>query len=347
MKDVQTITIARRDQPGLTFWQRLWRFLLAAFDVYAALLILYLLLRALFGDHLGLIALLSTFLHWALLPAFALLPLTLWVRRWPTAVMLGLNVAVFLWLFGGLFLPQPMAPADSYDLTVMTYNVGNYLIAPDVLVAALRSSEADIVALQELTDEQAVAIERDLCDLYPYQVLYGYGIPGKGLLSRYPILEEELFYLQAQRLPHLRTTLTIDGAGPGLQTMPITVIVAHPPPPSISRGGYHFHPHAAAEIASLAQMATANGPCILMGDFNLSDQNDNYALLSDAGLTDAFRAVGWGFGATWPARSRIGLLRVLVRVDYIWYSAHFRAIRAWVGPDAGSDHLPVLAQLAW
>lgn len=215
-------------------------------------------------------------------------------------------------------------------------------------MAALRSSGADIIALQELTDEHATAIERDLRDLYPYQSLYGYGIPGKGLLSHYPILEEELFYLQAQRLPHLRATIAVDDAWPGssLQTTPITVIVAHPPPPGLGLGGYRVHPYAAAEIASLAQMTTASGPGILMGDFNLADQNDNYALLSDAGLTDAFRVAGWGFGVTWPAR-RIGPLRLLVRVDYVWYSDHFHAIESWVGPHAGSDHLPVLARLAW
>jgi endonuclease/exonuclease/phosphatase (EEP) superfamily protein YafD len=125
------------------------------------------------------------------------------------------------------------------------------------------------------------------------------------------------------------------------------VIVAHLPPPSLKRDGYRIPPYAADEIASLAQMATNSGPGILMGDFNLTDQNDNYTLLSDAGLTDAFRAAGWGFGFTWPSRSRIGLLRLLVRIDYIWHSAHFRTIHAWVGPDAGSDHLPVLARLTW
>jgi len=327
-------------------WQRLLRLLLAALDVYAALLVLYLPLRALFGDRLWPVALLSTLLHWVLLPAFALLPAMLWMRRWPAAAMLSVNVVAFLYLFGGLFLPQPSALADSYNLTVMTYNVAHSFVAPNDLVAVLRSSEADIIALQEVTGEQAAAVERDLRDLYPYQVLYGYGVPGKGLLSRYPILEEELFYLQAQRLPHLRATLAVDGAGPALQTVSITVIIAHPPPPGLSRGVYCIHPYAAAEIASLAQMTTASGPGILMGDFNLTDQNDNYALLSEAGLTDAFRAAGWGFGTTWSAR-RPGPLRLLVRLDYVWYSVHFRAIRSWVGPDAGSDHLPVLAQLAW
>jgi endonuclease/exonuclease/phosphatase (EEP) superfamily protein YafD len=36
-----------------------------------------------------------------------------------------------------------------------------------------------------------------------------------------------------------------------------------------------------------------------------------------------------------------------MRIDHILYTDHFVAQRAWVGPNAGSDHLPVLAELAW
>lgn len=93
-------------------------------------------------------------------------------------------------------------------------------------------------------------------------------------------------------------------------------------------------------------MAAAGGPTILLGDFNLTDQNDSYALLRDAGLTDAFRTAGWGFGATWPVR-KLGMPFPLVRIDYIWYSERIHCTQAWLGPDLGSDHLPLLADLTW
>ena len=185
----------------LALCQRLRRLFLAAVDLYAALLVFYFLLRIVFGDRLWPVALFSTFLHHLLLPAFIFLPVMLRVRRWPTAVMLAVGVAAFLWLFGGLFFPQLSAPAHTGILTVMTYNVANDSIAPGDLVSVLRASGADIIALQELSGEHATAIERDLGDLYPHQALHGYGILGNGLLSRYPILEEELFYLEAHRLP--------------------------------------------------------------------------------------------------------------------------------------------------
>jgi endonuclease/exonuclease/phosphatase (EEP) superfamily protein YafD len=97
----------------------------------------------------------------------------------------------------------------------------------------------------------------------------------------------------------------------------------------------------------LAEMATANGPGIMLGDFNTTDQSDLYKLVQDTGLTDAFRAVGWGFGLTWPVHFGRANTPPLVRIDYIWFTKHFGAVDAWVGPQTGADHLPVLAELTW
>ena len=77
-------------------------------------------------------------------------------------------------------------------LTVMTYNVGAGLAAPLRLVEVLRQSGADIIGLQELAPEQGAAIADLLGSDYPYHVLHATGIPGKGLLSRYPVRETQL-----------------------------------------------------------------------------------------------------------------------------------------------------------
>jgi endonuclease/exonuclease/phosphatase (EEP) superfamily protein YafD len=69
---------------------------------------------------------------------------------------------------------------------------------------------------------------------------------------------------------------------------------------------------------------------------------------------DAYREAGAGFGHTFPAprdgqRSGLPLgLRFTVRLDYVYHSTHFRAIAARVAEwDGGSDHLAVVATLAW
>ena len=35
----------------------------------------------------------------------------------------------------------------------------------------------------------------------------------------------------------------------------------------------------------------------------------------------------------------------VARVDYIWYTNSIKSLACWVGEDAGSDHLPVLAKM--
>lgn len=90
---------------------------------------------------------------------------------------------------------------------------------------------------------------------------------------------------------------------------------------------------------------------IVVGDFNSTDQSEVYQLLGRV-LTDAHRAVGWGLGHTFPAYAGsfrgIPILPWQMRIDMIFYSDEFAALRSQVGPTYGeSDHLPVLAQLTW
>lgn len=112
-------------------------------------------------------------------------------------------------------------------LTVLTYNIGNGLARPAPLVALLRASGADVVGLQEVSDVQAAAIRRDLCDVFPHQALYPAGFAGKGLLSRYPLLGHERLDLHAAR-PDLRAVIDVGGTQ-------LAVVVAHPLPPRVGR----------------------------------------------------------------------------------------------------------------
>ena len=231
--------------------------------------------------------------------------------------------------------------------TVLTFNVGNGLANPRGLAAFLRSAGADVVGLQELAHTQA-AVLGDLLDLYPNQVLLPEGFAGKGLLSRHAIREHEILSLQPNR-PDLRAMIEIDGAI-------LTVLVAHPPPPRFARTRLVFNPATLAQISALASLAIEHEPALLLGDFNLTPRSPVYASLVAAGLVDAFAAAGSGRDSTLPRRAgqssriRHGLHRLplwpMVRVDYIWCTPGIRIESAWVGPDAGSDHLPVLAQLA-
>jgi endonuclease/exonuclease/phosphatase family metal-dependent hydrolase len=101
-------------------------------------------------------------------------------------------------------------------------------------------------------------------------------------------------------------------------------------------------------MQTLAKMALGGEKTILLGDFNFTDQNQDYRVLTQAGLADAHRSGGWGLGLTYPKKGWSGGVRLpLVRIDFVFLTGDICAQRAWVGEDGGSDHLPVLADVAW
>jgi len=235
--------------------------------------------------------------------------------------------------------------------TVMTYNAGNGLAIPRRLVPLLKSSQADIVGLQELAPPQALAIEEQLFNEFPFQALFPGEFWGKGLISRYPIIDVEQLFLYPGR-PDLRGAIDLAGN-------PLTVILAHPPPPRPRLNGIRFAPKVMDQIQSLVKEAASNPPAILMGDFNMTYRHAVYTQIRASGLADAFHGIGKGSGYTLPVRlgpwRRMKRLNrwlrwlpmlPLARVDYIWHTSTLQPQAVWLGEDGGSDHLPVLARLA-
>ena len=234
-------------------------------------------------------------------------------------------------------------------MTVLTYNLGDGLASPEDLASLLANSEADIVGLVEVTPEMAAALPVELQALYPYQEVRGLGIPGEGLLSRFPIVSATWHEFNPGR-PDLQAVLDVNGT-------PITVIVAHPPPPHLTLTGIKSRPGTTGQLDSLVNLIDGvQGPLIVLGDFNITRMHEEYGRLEAAGLTDVFRKVGHGIGftalirlqkphviPTWVSKARFP---ATMRIDYVWVSDDWLPMDAWVGDDAGSDHLPVLATLA-
>ncbi len=316
--------------------------LLLLVDVYGAVMVAYLLLRFLGGGGFWVVELISTLVHWFLLPSFLLIPIALARRRWGTLALLLACSTAFVVLFGGFFLPwgakrKACEDPGSTSLRVMTYNISHGLASPDQVVEVMEASEAEVIAIQELPDGMESEFQGKLDSLYPYQAFYGEGFSGVGLLSKHPILEEEPFRLEGPR-PYLRVALEVEGES-------ATVIVAHPP---VMIGPGSRTAPGAADMQTLAEIAVGSGKTIVLGDFNFTDQNQDYHILTEAGLIDAHRAAGWGFGLTYPRRGWTGGFRIpLVRIDHVFLAGEICPRLAWVGSDGGSDHLPVLATLSW
>jgi endonuclease/exonuclease/phosphatase (EEP) superfamily protein YafD len=80
------------------------------------------------------------------------------------------------------------------------------------------------------------------------------------------------------------------------------------------------------------------GPLLLAGDFNLPDDSAIYARYWSE-FSDAFQGAGLGWGYTKYTRL-FG-----ARIDHVLAGPGWRFRRCWVGPDVGSDHRPVIAEV--
>ena len=83
-----------------------------------------------------------------------------------------------------------------------------------------------------------------------------------------------------------------------------------------------------------------DGPLVITGDFNQPVESTIYRQYWSA-YTNAFEAVGRGLGYT---KFEGTLLRARIDHVLVWPSA-FAVERAFVGPDVGSDHRPVVAEI--
>lgn len=319
--------------------------LLTAADLYALAALAYLLLRVAVGEGWWPVVLADVFAHWLLLPAPLVLGAALLARGWRTAALAAVPALAYLWLFGGLLLPKGPPPpacaagaAGCAELTVVTFNAEKTLPDMAAFAALLAEHDADIVALQELSDDFAAAIDGALAGAYPHRILHPKAAAGIGLLSRYPILEQERFFLESGGFPQLYALLDADG-------QPVAVYNVHPRSPLL-RG--EFRSRGVADMHEIvARVEAGPHPTLLVGDLNATDQSAEYRILREAGLQDAFREAGAGYGLTFPGSGWDAAPGVppLIRIDYVWSSGEFETLSARVGPDFGSDHLPVIATL--
>lgn len=308
-----------------------------------------------FGDRWLWLFVLNNLAVYLFLPLPLALIVALLVPNLPLRLGAALALVLFVSLYGRLFLPRPPAPPANPTLTVMTYNVLAFNPRPDAVAEAIARSGADVVALQEVSEPIAAVLRERLREQYPYHALARTdGVRGMGVWSRYPLRDT------GQRLagPWLSEPQVLEVAHPEVT---VTLINVHNVSLDVSSPGWwrrlhHTAPAREAAARSLIAFARANeGPLVVLGDFNATDQSRVYRMLGTA-LRDAWREAGFGLGHTFPGTNargvgppRLGARRLprwLARIDYVFHSPDLKTLEARIGPwDGGSDHRPVLARL--
>jgi endonuclease/exonuclease/phosphatase (EEP) superfamily protein YafD len=247
---------------------------------------------------------------------------------WMIALVAGLGIA-----WGALAVSSfnhagegAAVTADSIVIRTLTFNVHdqntNYQKAVDYIL----DSEADVVCLQEAVGEWRTAISTML-RLYPHALQSAKG--GTILLSKYPVKVLDVDIMGA-------TPYTIAVQLEGLER-PVDLACLHLTRPE--------SPTALAlrnqQLGYLARTVFKSGhPVILMGDFNASTRSPAlFRFMQQAGL----RTAGPGFppANSWPGNFAFAG----IRIDHVMFSSPLALVRSQVGPNLGSNHRPVAADL--
>jgi endonuclease/exonuclease/phosphatase family metal-dependent hydrolase len=220
-------------------------------------------------------------------------------------------------------------------LRVATYNVhdcigrdGRYL--PERILEVLRSLDAEVVALQEITLDAAGELQRRLEKTLDMQVMdgtlfeRGAGRYGNVLLSRHEIVEQRLHDISFDRRERRGLLdLLLDYGGQRLR-----VFATHL---GLARRERHW------QIAQLCgRLAAEKGPSLLLGDFN-----------TWRGAKELRPITALGFKHT-PLHSFPTWRRPLLALDHIFSRSPVVAQRCWRHDTplsrTASDHYPVVAE---
>ena len=222
------------------------------------------------------------------------------------------------------------AAARDREIFVISVNVRriNHDTAP--ALAYLRDRRPDVVAVLEVDATWAEALDT-LGDLFPHRIIRprpdNFGI---AVLSRWPLVDPQVVVFSDSGFPSIVTTVR-GGAGE------FQFIATHPSPPFNAPATVTLVAH----LAGVGDVAAASPtPCIVAGDFNATPWSLPFrTLVARSGLVDT--ALGRGVQATWNARYPAPR----IPIDHILAPSGTRVVRRVVGPDIGSDHFPVEAEL--
>ena len=277
----------------------------------------------------------------ATLPLVLLVPLALLARSW---WCIGIVLATALGIAGPLMggrvaLSTQFDPPPAYArYRIMTWNAGG-----SNSTAAFKKSQdelrPDIILIQEFTGNMSAAD-------FPANFKYAEGPGGLRMASVYPGRFQDGIGSDRLPLPGNAARFLLD-----TPDGPLTVYNLHLP---TARPGIEVAVHSKlanlsdlrkvlshqAKASSIVRnwMGSPISMTVIAGDFNMPVESSTYQ--RDWGMfQNAFSEVGNGWGGT-KMTSWHG-----IRIDHVLYGAPFHCRNCFVGPDLGSDHRPVIADL--
>lgn len=246
----------------------------------------------------------------------------------PSAKWISLLLLLVAVLHLGISLPGREIPGQG--IKVLTINVHYDSGALPKLSQLIRDEKIDIVLVQENKGAPLEALRRDFADWSMVEE------ESHAILSRFPLRDSGATGLVNRPWRRIlwATAQTPEG--------PLRVVTTHLSAPQLSRGIGQFRRAGAAKQEEMEQILSViesdPTPTVFGGDLNNPPAHGFTRLLSGK-FENAFSATGTGLGWTYPATLPV------IRIDHLYTTHGARPLRAFVGSNVGSDHLPVIAEV--
>lgn len=268
-----------------------------------------------------------------------LLPLFLFAkaRKWAGFVLLSLLLNLVR--IAPLYLKIPSQPSTAgIPIKLIQFNVCAPTKDFHRTALFLKQQRADIAVLEECNERCYQHLQRDkVLASYPYQFR-------SPLRHRLVILSH--FPLKAFPGPTLTAEPAVAWLMLNIQKQPVLLLAMHSTRPS-SGAPYYRNQWLQFEIISRTMRNTPT-PALMVGDLNTSPWGASFQMLLDkSGLQNSMDGFGLqlSFPVFIPHHPKAQTFPI-VAIDHVLASQHFMVLNRQLGPDVGSDHLPVIVDLA-
>ncbi|MBY4129372.1 endonuclease/exonuclease/phosphatase family protein [Rhodococcus fascians] len=226
---------------------------------------------------------------------------------------------------------RPRRSSDTPTLTVLHANIWLGQADQDALVALVEKHRPDVLTLIELTPAADASLRPRLSEWLPYaHVSAAAGGNGTGMYSRFALADEQRHDGFVTELLSARVEM------PG---RPL-VFAVHPVPPW-PREPSEWVRELGLLRQLLAKIPVDDGPVVVAGDFNATQDHRRFRDLQDGRFVDAAVAAGAGMLRTYPAHT---WYPPVIAIDHVLVAdMAVHSVEAVTVP--GSDHRGILARL--
>ena len=256
-------------------------------------------------------------------------------RRWLGLLVAGGLCALHALCVVGVYADRPLGPRLHHPpLRLLMLNVNSSNTRRDATLELIEAEDPDVVLLMEVDSDWLDGLG-PLAAGYPHRL----AVPrednfGIAAYSKQPWVSGRVVELEdpaGEELPSLEVRLENGGH-------PLVLFFTHPVPPVGPRMA-----HRRDELLRAApRHAQGLGPrVVLAGDLNSTPWSPIFREVMEAsGMRDTRQ--GFGIQPTWLA----GLPSPFrIPIDHLFVTADVLVIERRVGPDVGSDHLPLIVDL--